>query len=462
MSKEWGRGLGLACALASGVLWLLSRDIGPFGPLILVAPVPILVYALKSRQALSVAFFCLLARVIGGAGLILAYGRVMSLIYVLVLAQGLLFVAIARFVAALDRRFPPWVAAMGFAITISALDFLIGFISPNGSFGDLGYSLVDVLPLLQVVSLGGICALSFLAAIVPGALSLMIARGFRWSVLAVAVLPVIAACAYGFYQLQPRPSLHVRVAVLADNSQPHHAETAAQSHALAETYAGEAEAQRAQYIVLPEKIVIRRPGWGDLDAPFQAAADHTGATVVAGFDDTPDHGARVNTAHIYRPDMPSVLYLKRHMVPGLEAMFTPGKVSYVDGSVGVAICKDMDFPMTIRQYGKAGVKLMLVPAWDFGLDGRLHARMATVRAVENGFALARAASDGRVTINDAQGRVVAEADSTPPRPVAVTAEVALGSGATVYGRYGDGFGWLMTVVLAAVATMLVVRRNDIT
>ena len=36
---------GVASGLASGLLFLLSRDMGPYGPLVLLAPIPLLLYA---------------------------------------------------------------------------------------------------------------------------------------------------------------------------------------------------------------------------------------------------------------------------------------------------------------------------------------------------------------------------------------------------------------------------------
>ena len=36
--------------------------------------------------------------------------------------------------------------------------------------------------------------------------------------------------------------------------------------------------------------------------------------------------------------------------------------------IGVAICKDMDFIRPALDYGRAGVDLLLDPAWDFNVD----------------------------------------------------------------------------------------------
>jgi len=96
----------------------------------------------------------------------------------------------------------------------------------------------------------------------------------------------------------------------------------------------------------------------------------------------------------------------------------------------------------IRGYGKGGVRLMLVPAWDFRSDTALHARMAVVRGVENGFAVVRAAADGVLTVSDAYGRMIAETSTGRDRPVTLTARIGLTDRGTLYGRIGDVFGWL--------------------
>ncbi|MFM2085430.1 MAG: hypothetical protein RLZZ237_299 [Pseudomonadota bacterium] len=79
--------------------------------------------------------------------------------------------------------------------------------------------------------------------------------------------------------------------------------------------------------------------------------------------------------------------------------------------MGLAICKDMHFATLGRAYGAAGAGVMLVPARDFQLDAWMGARMTLVRGVENGYTVVRAAREGRLTVSDAYGRVVAEETS---------------------------------------------------
>ena len=107
----------------------------------------------------------------------------------------------------------------------------------------------------------------------------------------------------------------------------------------------------------------------------------------------------------------------------------------------VAICKDLDFPATIRSDARLGLRLMLVPATDFESDRWSHARMALFRSVESGFAMVRSVRNGVMTISDDRGRVLARAESGADRITHVIADVPLGSGRTVYQQFGNFFAW---------------------
>jgi apolipoprotein N-acyltransferase len=108
----------------------------------------------------------------------------------------------------------------------------------------------------------------------------------------------------------------------------------------------------------------------------------------------------------------------------------------------VAICKDMDFPSPSRAYGDAGVGLLLVPAWDFGADAWLHSRMAILRGVEYGYTIVRSAEQGRLTVIDDRGRVLAESASGSAPFATLVAEAPVRHDTTLYGQIGDVFAWL--------------------
>lgn len=445
------RSRSVAVALLSGALLAVSRDTGQFGWLVLVAPVPLLIVALRAPKAWQVAVLAFVAGLMGEAGPMWFYGRVLPLIYGLAAYQALMFMLGVLFMRALYRRVSPGAAVLGFAAMAAATEYLYGLVAPNGSFGALGYALVGVLPLLQTASLAGIAGLTFLAAAIPAGLATLYLEprdtraALAWS------LPVLAALLYGFWQLAQPSGPALRIALLSDDRYAGRVfDHPAQGPEIAAAFARQvasAAVEKPAAIVVPEKMLAA----GDtLAAP-------PGSVIVAGIDAAATGGTRRNIAALYAPDAPVRTYLKKRMVPGLEAEYTPGKaelVTQIGGhDVGIAICKDMDFAQDLRLYGRRDVGLMLVPAWDFDRDAYLHGRMALVRSVENGFALARSASQGLMTLSDANGRIVAER-RTVRGPSMLVGDVPLGRGGTLYSRIGDFFAQAMVAMWLVLLALL--------
>jgi apolipoprotein N-acyltransferase len=79
--------------------------------------------------------------------------------------------------------------------------------------------------------------------------------------------------------------------------------------------------------------------------------------------------------------------------------------------------------------------------------------MATVRGVENGYAIARAAKDGYVSAHCQFGRTLASSSTFEHDPAMVVVDVPLGSGHTLYSRIGEWFGWF-----SVLAALLIVIR----
>jgi apolipoprotein N-acyltransferase len=257
------------------------------------------------------------------------------------------------------------------------------------------------------------------------------------------------------YELQERIAL-IAIDPISGRAAPD-AEPADVAQAYAKTVLGLGGG--ADFVLLPEAVFKSSPASSIAATTLQDAAKAVGAPLVAGFDETLADGQKANTALLFTPDAPPQRYVKRRLIPGLDIGYVTGSSTFVAGTVGIAICKDLDFPAMIREYGARGVTLMLAPAWDFGTDGRLHARMAIVRGVENGFALARAATDGRLTLSDRYGRIVAEAVTQGDAPTVLTGEIGLRSGGTPYVRVGDLFAWIVVAVaVALVGFRLAARR----
>jgi len=451
--------------VVAGLLFLASLDIGPFGPLALIAPVPVLVQALSASRWQGVAASAFLARLIGALGLVWAYYDVLPPIalalWILVHAVGFALIVLAtRWMA---RGAPVWTTLLFFPLLATTGEFLLGLVSPHGSFGAIGTALVDVLPLLQLASLGGLAALAFCAGLFAMTCAMAIVQPQAWRALVLlGVAPIVLAAAFGFWRLSEPYEAQKRIALIAID--PISGRNAGDSDPAeivqAYTTAVRGLEGHADFVLLPEAVFSSAPASSAaVETPLQLAANAVGAPVIAGFDERLADGRHVNSAVIFTPDAPTQRYIKRRLIPGLDVGYATGSSVFVDGTNGVAICKDLDFPAMIREYGQSGVTLMLAPAWDFGTDGRLHARMAVVRGVENGFALARAATDGRLTLSDRTGRIIAETVTRPDAATVLTADIGLRSGGTLYTRIGDVFAWIAVVgAVGLIGFRLVARR----
>jgi apolipoprotein N-acyltransferase len=156
------------------------------------------------------------------------------------------------------------------------------------------------------------------------------------------------------------------------------------------------------------------------------------------------------------------VYDKHHLVPGFEDADQPGTtITVINGRFGpwgMQICKDMDFPGLSREYGRKRVGLLLVPAWDFTLDGWLHSRMAVMRGVENGFTVVRTAKQGLLTVSDDRGRILAQQDAAYVAVGTLLATATVQHDETLYSRWGDWFAWLNVAALGGIVVSHLIRR----
>jgi apolipoprotein N-acyltransferase len=164
---------------------------------------------------------------------------------------------------------------------------------------------------------------------------------------------------------------------------------------------------------------------------------------------------RRNVALVFDPEGRQVLeYEKVHLVPSWEDGYgtghAPAPFATAHGFWGVAICRDLLYGDVPRANSLAGVGFLLVPAWDFVRDGPMMARIAAMRAVEGGFAVARAAQEGLVAVSDATGRILAQAATADSPEALLLVDVPMGPALTWYARAGDWFAWTASVLAAAI------------
>ena len=456
--------LGTLIAIAaSATAFYLSTGLGETWPLAWVAPVPLLCLACAEprRRAFGpavIAFYLGSLNLFGYLALLMPASRVATILLGPALALG----AAVAWTGRVARNLSGAAAVLAFPAVWTSYEFLWSVMSPHGTALSLAYSQADVLPVLQVVSLTGLWGVLFVLTLVPAAIALAIVRRSLVPLLpAVGLLVLVLAI--GVWRLNEPPSPDVvRVGLAAtdqDIGRVFQTEDTPTALAIARAYAERIRrlaARGAVVVVLPEKFTGVTPANASaVIAVLADAARNAHVTVVAGLNRVAIQPRR-NVAVVLSSDGRTLVeYDKRHMLPGPETGYLvgdrPGLFQESGRHWGVEICKDMDFQRWSRQYAEQDVRLLAVPAWDFVVDGRLHQRMALVRSVEDGFAMARAAQQGLLTVSDAYGRVLASTASGPGPEAALVADNPPGPGATFYSQTGDWFGWLSVVLACALA-----------
>jgi apolipoprotein N-acyltransferase len=453
---------GAAATILSGAAWWLGTGLHPQPWLTWLAPLPLLLLAPRMRwQTAALAALCagacaglnLWHYLITVIGLPLPVGVIAAIAPAVTFALALLLFRrlwlLGRYAA----------AALAFPSLWVAVDYVSFRGSPHGTFGSLAYSQLDVLPFVQVASLAGIWGVSFFLLLGPAALATGLIPGpdrrQRLLVTGAAFVLLGAVITFGFARLQAPATGHMRIGLASLPGKLRPAVDSAEGRAMLGRYLAAIDtlaAQGAQVIVLPETVLATNQA---TIPEFAASAARNKVAINVGVAVRDAARGQRNSALAFVPGAAApVAYAKHHLIPGFEDQYQSGAdYAMLPGTrIGLAVCKDMDFHDTARAYSDRGANLLLVPAWDFAADGRMHSRMAVMRGIENGFAVARAALRGNLTLSDDRGRVVAET-SDELGDATLIGEVPLHDSHTLYARWGDWFAWLALATLVAALAM---------
>ena len=453
------RGLlaAIAATACSSLLFWFGNGLNPLWPLVWLAPLPILLFAIRSswQSALLTSFLSFLVGCLNLWGYFDLLGTPFSAWLAIFSVAALIFASAVLLCRALVRGGAPWSALVAFPATWVCFEYVRNLSTPHGTAGSLAYSQLNFLPFLQLASITGPWGMSFVLLLFPAGLAIGVhlyktrpkqARHVLVSTLAAVALVL----AFGAVRLmQPRPLNKVRVGLIASDQRGRNTEQ------LLRDYAGQAEqlaARGATIIVLPEKLgTVLDSENKVVDSFFQTVADNSNVTIVVG-EVQVSEPVRYNQARVYTPRCPVVTYDKHHMLPPFESNLKPGTTLTLlpkpsSATWGVTICKDMDFTPLSRRYGQAGAGLLLVPAWDFNVDRWWHGHIAVMRGVEDGFSIVRAAKNGYLTVSDDRGRILAEARSDSAPFSTLLAEVPTVHDNTVYLLLGDWFAWFACAIV---------------
>lgn len=375
----------------------------------------------------------------------------------------------------------------------AAFDFLIGRFSPNGSWGSIAYGLIPQWPMAQLASIGGWVALTFVLAwcgtLVNGAWDAVVAgRSPRLhaGVLGGLVVTLLLA---GLV----RPNLHDlgpsnRMTLLAaqDTFQGPHLEEVWEYTRGVETTPARAAAARRQIADWRERHMAmladalaegaELAAWSEVNAAFtrEEESEWIGAAAALARENDAYVGlgiavfgglSRVATENrfvLLGPDGEPVWdFYKATRVPGDRHVVGDGRLPVADtplGRLSGAICFDLDFPAVLRQAGRLDADVLIAPSNDWTEVRFLHARMAVMRAIEQGFYLVRPTKDGIHLAADPFGRVRARLDTDTGPETVLSVEVPSRGVVTIYSRIGDVFGWMTCFGFICLTILGVVSR----
>ena len=414
------------------------------------------------------------------AGLLVAYLALYPALFALLLGR-LIRVAGARALLAAPAL---WVAA----------EFARAHVFTGFPWVLLGYSQVRVPSVAQFASVFGVYGVSALVTAVNAVVAYAVAAGWRkaWgAVVAVAALVALVA-GWGAWRVSEGRLLSdgapLTVGIVQGNVPQGQKHDPAYATAIFERYLAlsRAAARRGAGLVVWPESATPFPFEEDPAAreAITSLARSAGTWMLVGSDQvergSPDR--YYNAAFVVDSEGRHVgTYRKAHLVPFGEyvplerflffvaplvesvASFTagdPGVVVSVHGRpVSVAICYEVVFPHLAALSVDRGSQLLITitnDAW-YGWSSApyQHFEQASMRAIEQGRYLVRAANTGVSGIVDPYGRPTMR--SALFEDAMLTGEVRLLAGRTVYGKIGDSFAWA-SVLVALVACFTGSRR----
>ena len=201
------RSARFAAAVVSGILFYFTLRLTPWWLAAWLAPIPLLFAAFHAsrREARLLAW---LAAAIGLSSNFTYYLKVTGTVatVVLLLLQVLVwgfFVMRTRVAVVASRS---WLVVFAYPVLLAAMDTLVSFFSPHGTWGSFAYTQMDALPVIQIASVLGAPAVVFLVGLFASTVAVALYRGLRierpWLAYGVPLVLIAAGLGYGAVRLR--------------------------------------------------------------------------------------------------------------------------------------------------------------------------------------------------------------------------------------------------------------------
>jgi apolipoprotein N-acyltransferase len=376
-----------------------------------------------------------------------------------------------------------------------ATEYLRGLLFGGFPWVPLGNSQVTMLAVAQVASVFGVYGLSALVAFVNAAIAFALLTTGRSRVIAIAATAVllIAIAAWGSWRVGEgsltREGTPLRVGLIqgnvaqAEKMNP----TPQSSRRIFTSYIAmtrDAVRRGAEYVIWPESSTPFTFGHDAVgEAALRDLAREVGVPILFGSDQivAEPEPRQYNAAFLLGPGgETTAVYRKIHLVPFGEFFplqewltfaaplvrrflpFTPGDAVVmlpVNGHrTSTAICYEVVVPGLMREAVLQGSELLTTITNDgwYGTSSApfQHFEMASMRAIEEGRYLARAANTGISGVVDPYGRIVQA--SAIFEQVGLVVEARLLTGRTIYSLIGDVIAYVAMAL--TVIALLIARR----
>jgi apolipoprotein N-acyltransferase len=390
-----------------------------------------------------------------------------------------------------NRRWKSLLATLVLPCGWAAFDLVSARLSPGGTWASISYTFADDFMAAQVASLAGWTGVTFLAVWLASVVNWIWDRtpdepaSRRQGLLAVAAV-MVGLIGHGVFRLYTvADGKPVRVAcIVAPNTfndeyvndlytYTRGIEVPAASTArareriqqsMAEHFAlvESAAAEKPDFILWPEANAImtlqEEQAWVQRAREIAMAKKVFLGMGLVVF--RPGSGlGTMNKFVLVDPQGEVVMdFLKATRVPGSLNTKGDGVLPVIEtefGRISTAICFDMDFPHLIAQAGRGKTDLFLAPSNDWREARDTHARMAKMRAIEQGFALVRPTKDGTTLVTDSTGRTLTAVTLDDNRTGLIVVELPVKSRFTLYSVIGDAFGLLCGVGFIAIVLCVV-------
>jgi apolipoprotein N-acyltransferase len=376
-----------------------------------------------------------------------------------------------------------------------ATEFFRGVVFGGFPWVLLGDSQVTVLPVAQVASVFGVFGVSAVVALVNAAIAhaMLTAGRARLATIASTAVLLVAIATWGTLRIADgsltKTGTPFKVGLIQGNIPQEDKWKSGEARRIFTTYLSltrDAVKNGAQYVIWPESAI---PFMFEQDpigqAELRALAREQHVPILFGSDQEVPNGSAdpslYNAAFLVAPTgETAAVYRKIHLVPWGE--FVPLKKwlyfvspivdSFTDFSPGTsmvllpvdshltstAICYEVVFPSLVREAVQDGSELLTTitnDAW-YGYSSApyQHWALASMRAIEEGRYLARAANTGISGIVDPYGRVTAQSGIFVQ--ASMVEDVRFLNVRTIYSRIGDVIAY---AAMAIVGLALVLLRR---